>query len=147
MGGQAADLPPLRALEDRHVAAAVALIQEQPERAWKVSELASRAAMSRSAFSARFRELIGEPPMRYVRRCRLARAAGLLRANDRSISEIARLSGYDSAVSLTRAFRREFGIPPGRYRDAQRSSTHSAVIAPSSIRQAASSPLRSERIT
>jgi transcriptional regulator GlxA family with amidase domain len=103
--------------------------------------------MSRSAFAARFRELIGEPPMRYVGRCRLPRAADYLRANDRSIAEIARLSGYDSAVSLTRAFRREFGVPPGRYRDAQRASRGSAVIAPSSMRQAASSPVPSERIT
>jgi AraC-like DNA-binding protein len=146
-GREGAQLPPLRALEDPHVAAAVSLVHDHPERAWTVSDLAARAAMSRSAFATRFSELVGEPPMRYVRRCRLARAAGYLRANDRSISEIARLSGYDSAVSLTRAFRREFGIPPGRYRDAQRSSTASAVIAPSSMRHAASSPERSERMT
>jgi AraC-like DNA-binding protein len=96
--------------------------------------------MSRSAFAARFRDLVGESPMHYVRRCRLARAAAYLRANDRSIFEIARLSGYDSAVSLTRAFRREFGVPPGRYRRAQRSESGSELTLASSMRQAASSP-------
>jgi AraC family transcriptional regulator, alkane utilization regulator len=142
-----AELPPLRALEDRHVATAVWLVHERPEHAWTVTELASKAAMSRSAFAGRFRELIGEPPMHYVRRRRLARAAEYLRANDRSIAEIARLSGYESAVSLTKAFEREFGVPPGRYRELQRSVSGSGVIEASAIRQAASSPERRDRIT
>lgn len=72
--------------------------------------------MSRSAFSARFREVVGEPPMRYLTRHRLIRAAEHLRANERSIFEIASLCGYESPVSLTKAFRRQFGTSPARYR-------------------------------
>jgi AraC-like DNA-binding protein/mannose-6-phosphate isomerase-like protein (cupin superfamily) len=144
-GGRA--LAPLGALRDRQVAAAVALVHERPEHPWTVTELASRVAMSRSAFSARFRQLTGEPPMRFVTRYRLSRAAELLRATDRSILEIARLTGYDSAVSLTKAFTRRFGVSPGRYRRAQPTASGSASIRPSSIRQLASSPVPSERIT
>jgi transcriptional regulator GlxA family with amidase domain len=54
--------------------------------------------------------------MRYLRRLRLARAAGLLRDPDLSLGAIARHTGYDSDVSLNKVFKREWGVPPGRYR-------------------------------
>lgn len=54
--------------------------------------------------------------MRYLRRLRLARAAGLLRDSDLSLAAIARHTGYDSDVSPSKAVKREYGVPPGRYR-------------------------------
>jgi transcriptional regulator GlxA family with amidase domain len=63
---------------------------------------------------------MGEPPMRYVAKARLSLAAGYLATGRRSICEIALLSGYDNESTLSKAFRREFGVPPGRYRDAAR---------------------------
>jgi transcriptional regulator GlxA family with amidase domain len=54
--------------------------------------------------------------MRYLRRLRLARAAGYLRDTDLSLAEIARRTGYDSEVSLSKAFKRVYGDSPGRYR-------------------------------
>jgi AraC-like DNA-binding protein len=47
----------LLALGDRHIAAAIGLIHSRPGHGWTVGELASQVAPSRSAFSARFREL------------------------------------------------------------------------------------------
>lgn len=52
----------LLALRDRQIAAAIRLIHAQPEHAWTIGELAGRVALSRSAFSARFRDLVGESP-------------------------------------------------------------------------------------
>jgi AraC-like DNA-binding protein len=138
---------PVVALRDAQIARAVSLVRGHPEHRWTDSELAGRVAMSRSAFSARFRELVGEPPMRFVTRYRLARAAELLRTTETSTLEIARRSGYQSAVSLTKAFTRHFGVSPGRYRRAQLSASASSATRPSVMRQAASSPERSERIT
>jgi AraC-like DNA-binding protein/mannose-6-phosphate isomerase-like protein (cupin superfamily) len=107
---------PVAALGDAQIAAAVRLVHDDPVRRWTVSELAARVALSRSAFSERFRLLTGESPMRYVTRCRLARAAELLRETDASLAEISRSCGYGSDVSLSRAFRRWFGASPGGYR-------------------------------
>jgi AraC-like DNA-binding protein/mannose-6-phosphate isomerase-like protein (cupin superfamily) len=106
----------LSALRDREISRALTLVHESPEHSWTVSELARAVALSRSAFSARFRELVGESPMRYVRRCRLTRAAELLRHTDASLVEIALASGYQSDVSLSKAFKRAFAVSPGRYR-------------------------------
>jgi transcriptional regulator GlxA family with amidase domain len=72
--------------------------------------------MSRTAFSTRFSALAGDPPMRHLARVRLSLAAGHLATTSASIHQIARLAGYDNDASLSKAFKREFGITPGQYR-------------------------------
>jgi AraC-like DNA-binding protein len=74
---------------------------------------------SRSAFSARFRHLVGESPKRYITRTRLAHAATLLHKSDASLAEIAHVVGYGSEFSFAKAFKRTFGIAPGAYRGQQ----------------------------
>jgi transcriptional regulator GlxA family with amidase domain len=106
----------LLALGDRHIAAAIELIHARPEHGWTVGELASKVALSRSAFSARFRELAGESPLRYITRTRLAHAAVLLRTTDASLAQIAARAGYGTEFSFSKAFKRAFGIAPGSYR-------------------------------
>jgi AraC-like DNA-binding protein/mannose-6-phosphate isomerase-like protein (cupin superfamily) len=104
------------ALGDPQIGAAVRYVHDDPAHRWTVTELAARVALSRSAFSERFRSLTGESPMRYVARYRLGRAAELLRESDAQLAAIARSSGYGSEASLSRAFKRWFGMSPGTYR-------------------------------
>jgi AraC-like DNA-binding protein len=61
----------LGALHDKQVGRAIALIHRDPGREWSVAALAGEVAMSRSAFAARFTELLGEPVMAYVTRWRI----------------------------------------------------------------------------
>jgi AraC-like DNA-binding protein len=72
--------------------------------------------MSRSAFAARLRALTGDSPIRYVTRCRLARAARQLGTSGAGLAEIARVAGYESEFSFSRAFKRTFGVAPRAYR-------------------------------
>jgi AraC-like DNA-binding protein len=106
----------LPALGDRRIASAIEVIHSQPEHRWSVGELASEVALSRSAFAARFRELVGESPQRYMTRTRLAHAAALLRTTDASLAQIAARTCYGSEFSFGKAFKRTFGIAPGAYR-------------------------------
>lgn len=103
------------ALRDQPISAALGLIHQSPAHKWTVSELAEAVALSRSAFSARFTELVGEPPLTYLTRWRMLRATRLLK-NDVGMETIAELLGYESEAAFRKAFKREIGIPPAQYR-------------------------------
>ena len=70
-------------------------------------------ALSRSAVAERFAALVGEPPMQYLMRWRLTLAARMLRSGSEALSRVAERSGYESQAACNRAFKREFGLPPG----------------------------------
>ncbi|HEX7734356.1 MAG TPA: AraC family transcriptional regulator [Ktedonobacteraceae bacterium] len=103
------------ALRDPSISTALGLIHQAPEQRWTVEELASSVALSRSVFSARFTHLVGEPPITYLTRWRMSRATRLLKDNV-EIEKIAALLGYESAVAFHKAFKREVGMTPARYR-------------------------------
>jgi AraC-like DNA-binding protein len=106
----------LRALVDPQIGRALALIHEQPDAPWTVQMLAERVAMSRSAFSARFRELVEEPPLTYLTRWRMARAARMLHMTRESVGVIASRVGYEAEAAFSKAFKRWNGVAPGEFR-------------------------------
>lgn len=114
-------LPPegkgwLAGVRDPQVGRALALLHGAPSRTWTVDELAHEVALSRSALAERFTSLVGEPPMQYLTRWRLALAAQMLRAGREPVIRIAERSGYESEAAFSRAFKREFGVPPASWR-------------------------------
>lgn len=116
-----AALPPegkgwLAALRDVQIGRALALLHDAPERAWTVDELAREVALSRSLLATRFASLVGESPMQYLTRWRLTLAARVLRSGSDAISRIAERSGYATDAAFSRAFKREFGLPPLNWR-------------------------------
>ncbi|HTS22275.1 MAG TPA: AraC family transcriptional regulator [Casimicrobiaceae bacterium] len=117
------NLPPqgmgwLAGLRDAQVGRALALMHGEPSKAWTVDELACAVALSRSALADRFTTLVGEPPMQYLMRWRLALAAQMLRAGRETVVRVAERSGYESEAAFNRAFKREFGMPPATWRRA-----------------------------
>jgi AraC-like DNA-binding protein len=106
----------LRALRDRQIGHAITLIHRDPARAWTVANLATEVAMSRSAFAARFTELVGEPVMHYVARWRMHVAHTWLKEEDATLRELALRLGYRSEAAFSRAFKRYLGISPGAVR-------------------------------
>ena len=115
------DLPPagkgwLAGVRDAQVGRALALMHAEPGKSWTVEELARQAAISRSALAERFSALVGESPMQYLTRWRLALAAQALRAGGEAIARVAERSGYESEAAFNRAFKREFGVPPAAWR-------------------------------
>jgi AraC-like DNA-binding protein len=121
---------PGKALTDRRIGSVLTSLHERPEALWTVEGLAKLAAMSRSAFSERFRSVVGEPPMRYVTSLRLSRAARLLRTSDMTVAEIARKVGYASEESLSRAFKARFHDPPRAFRSRRVASPAAPIPSP-----------------
>jgi AraC-like DNA-binding protein len=101
---------------DAPIAHAIELIRNAPARRWTLASLAHEVGMSRTAFATRFRASVGDSPMRHLAMVRLSLAAGYLRTTKLSLNAVARRAGYDSDASLSKAFKREFGLSPGAYR-------------------------------
>jgi AraC-like DNA-binding protein len=101
------------------VLAAMRHINVRPAHPWTVTSLASMVGMSRSVFSDVFLEEVGEAPIRYLTRVRMAIACQMLKSQNAPIMEIAHQVGYSSNISLIRTFKRFYGITPSAYREYQ----------------------------
>ena len=106
----------LGALQDKQIGYSILLIQRDPAREWTVASLAEEVAMSRSAFAARFKELVGESPLQYITRWRMNLALTWLKEENVSLGELANRLGYRSEAAFSRAFKRLIGVSPGSAR-------------------------------
>ncbi|MGQ4515723.1 cupin domain-containing protein [Streptomyces sp. DW26H14] len=91
-------------------------IHDHPQRPWTVQRLSRTAGLSRSAFTRRFTTLVGRPPMAYLTDVRLEHAGRLLRETRSPLAAIASEVGYSTEFAFATAFRRAYGISPGRFR-------------------------------
>lgn len=104
------------ALEDDLVGVALRSIHGDPAAPWSVTSLAAAVSLSRSAFSRRFTDAVGEAPMAYVKRWRLLLAADHLADPGLAVGRIASLVGYQSPFTFSAAFKAHFGLSPSAYR-------------------------------
>ncbi|NUP01966.1 MAG: AraC family transcriptional regulator [Nonomuraea sp.] len=104
------------ALADPAVGRALNAIHCDPSRRWTVESLGAHAGLSRAGFARRFTTLVGQPPLAYLTWWRLASAARMLRESDAPVAEVAEKVGYTSEFAFGNAFKREYGVAPGRYR-------------------------------
>lgn len=105
----------LRGLREPALASALRAIHADVRSSWTVRELARRAGMSRSAFAARFTEVIGCAPIEYLTRWRMSLAQDVLSRGGQSLTELADAVGYESASAFSTAFRRRIGRAPGGF--------------------------------
>jgi len=108
----------LGALRDPSTAAALGAMHHRAEVPWTVASLAKEVGLSRSVFAARFTQLVGEPPLGYLTRLRMQKAATLLREGA-TLAKASQLTGYASEASFSHAFRQWAGDAPGVWRRKQ----------------------------
>lgn len=105
----------VRGLADERLAAALRALHASPQHPWTVVELATQAALSRSAFFARFTRALGIAPMEYLLAWRMALAKRLLLRRTLSLEQVAEHVGYATANTFGVAFARYVGMSPARY--------------------------------
>jgi len=115
-GTRREDLHWLSALTNRHISRALSVMRTAPDRHWTVGGLAREAGMSRSTFAARFREVIGISPMKYLRDLRMKQAANALALGQVTVKQAARAAGYAYAGAFRMAFKRRYGVLPRCHR-------------------------------
>jgi AraC-like DNA-binding protein len=113
----------LAAARDPIIGKSLMLLHSRTAHPWTLAELAKEVGSSRSALVERFTRYLAEPPMAYLIRWRLQLAARALGSTSRGVADIAEEVGYESEAAFNRAFKREFGSPPARYRREQRAAS------------------------
>jgi len=101
---------------DRIVESALRIMHDDPAHAWTLDKLATESGASRASLARRFHDLVGEPPMTFLKHWRMAMAADLLCQPDETVSTVAEKVGYSSPFSFSAAFKRVRGLSPQEHR-------------------------------
>lgn len=101
---------------DRIVEKALTLMHDHPARQWTMQSLASESGASRASLSRRFSDLVGEPPMTFLKNWRMALAADLLCRPNETVGTVAEKVGYSTPYAFSAAFKRVRGISPQDHR-------------------------------
>ncbi|KEQ18458.1 AraC family transcriptional regulator [Endozoicomonas numazuensis] len=105
------DVGLLAGLADSRLARAMEAIHKEPGKNWSLVELAELATMSRSRFSAHFKEVNGQTPGDYIATWRVEVAKTHLKKGKR-VGWVANEVGYENTSTLARIFRSRTGISP-----------------------------------
>jgi AraC-like DNA-binding protein len=106
----------LAGARDHVIGRSLALLHSRVSHPWTIADLAEEVGVSRSALVERFTRYLSDPPMTYLTGWRLRLAAQALTATPKGVADIAADVGYESEAAFNRAFKRQFGTPPARYR-------------------------------
>jgi AraC-like DNA-binding protein len=114
----------LAGVGDRVVGPALNALHARPAHGWTLEELAHNAGTSRSVLAERFQHLVGNSPMQYLTQWRMLLAANLLCRSNAPLARIAEDVGYRTDTAFSRAFRREYGLPPAAWRRSRSTREH-----------------------
>ncbi|MBB02090.1 MAG: XylR family transcriptional regulator [Planctomyces sp.] len=104
------------AINDPDIAQAVRFIRENAFEGINVSDVLHEVALSRRVLEHRFQKILGRSPHQEIVRVKMARIKCLLVETDLTLSDIAHRCGFQNEEYLSVSFKKEVGIPPGRYR-------------------------------
>jgi LacI family transcriptional regulator len=108
------------AIDDADISAAVRFIRDHALRSITVRDVLSAVPLSRRILEARFKQLIGRTPHEEIERVKIEHVKRLLTETDLTLDTIAHRCGYKHVEYMCVAFKRVVGVPPGKYRAAQR---------------------------
>jgi AraC-like DNA-binding protein len=103
------------ALADPAIGSVLRAMHADCARPWTITELSTLAGLSRATLARRFTAMIGQPPLTYLTWWRMTVAARLLAGSQLTVAAVARSTGYTSEFAFAHAFKRAYGLPPGRY--------------------------------
>ena len=108
------------AVSDIRLAKAVSFYLQNYMNLVGVEDAARVAGISRVFLARLFQQQFGKTPRRVLQEIRYNQIRHLLDTTDLSLTEIANRTGYGSAMALSLAFKREYGVLPGLYRTSRR---------------------------
>jgi AraC-like DNA-binding protein len=104
------------------IAEVIRLVQQHPERDFRLEELARHAHLSLSHFKKRFKAETGFSPRQFIQRDKIVAANAQLRGSRRSVTAIALDLGFVSSQYFATVFKRITGTTATHYRRCQQRS-------------------------
>ncbi|WKL02877.1 AraC family transcriptional regulator [Paenibacillus amylolyticus] len=84
-----------------------------------VEGVSTHAGVDRTHFAKQFRKAYGLSPVQYIQQLKMNQAKRLLVQTPLSLTEVAHSVGYPDLFSFSKAFKKQVGLPPNRYRTAE----------------------------
>lgn len=106
----------LCALGDPMLRRALEALHGSPRKDWTQQDLAAEIGVSKTVLCERFQAVLGLPPMKYLRDWRLYLASADLADTTIPTLMVAERAGYGSEAAFSRAFTRQYGMPPATWR-------------------------------
>ena len=91
-------------------------IEDHHQQPITVNQLVEMACLSEDRFGHLFREVVGQPPLKYINQIRLRKAMNLLKTGAYTVPEVADAVGFQDYNHFGRLFRKAFGATPNRIR-------------------------------
>lgn len=108
------------AIDDADIVKALKFIRVNFMSGINVNDVVKEVPLSRRVFESRFAKLLGRTPHEEIARLRIDRVKQFLKETELSLSEIAARTGFKHEEYLSVAFKKEVGIPPSKFRNAER---------------------------
>jgi len=106
----------LKVFNDKGISEVLNKLHNKPDHDWNLDLLAKISGNSRTSFINKFKKITGLTPIQYLTNWRLLKARNMIKSTDIPLSNVGREVGYNSEVSFSRAFKRQFNTTPGRIR-------------------------------
>ena len=100
------------------IKAAIAYMEDHLAGEIRAEDVAKAAGVSKYHFHRIFKRETGLTLHQYIQKRRLAQAASLLLHSTMQVVDIAICLSFESQEAFTRAFKKSYGLPPGKYRKA-----------------------------
>lgn len=91
--------------------------QHMSDPLYNVEHLAADLCMERTGLYKKLTAMMQQSPVAFIRSIRLHRAAAMLKSGDKSIADVAMLTGFSSPSYFSKCFQKEFGCKPSEYTD------------------------------
>jgi AraC-like DNA-binding protein len=101
---------------DGYISKAVEYISKNYGSRLTVGDLARFLRLDRSYFSSLFAKITGMPPLQFILRFKMEKAAELLKNSRYTIGDVARSVGYEDPLQFSKTFKKVMGLSPASYR-------------------------------
>lgn len=115
------------AIQDNRISKVLKAIHSSPESNWTLASMAQVAGMSRTSFSNRFKQLLGDTVLTYLTQWRILHAKELLKEGTKPVGEIAEMVGYKSEAAFNRVFKGKVSLSPLKFRFSSKQGLHQSI--------------------